>query len=33
MFSVLFPLRLDESRIDETRLEARFRGSLNRQTG
>ncbi len=31
MFSVLFPLRLDLALIEEARLEARFRGSLNRQ--
>ena len=33
MFSVLFPLRLDDSQIEQTRLEARFRGALNRQGG
>lgn len=31
MFSVLFPLRLDEDRLDEARLEAKFRGVLSRQ--
>lgn len=31
MFSVLFPLRLDLTKIEESRLEARFRGALNRQ--
>lgn len=31
MFSVLFPLRLDMAQIEEARLEARFRGTLNRQ--
>jgi two-component system sensor histidine kinase BarA len=32
MFSVIFPLRLDMSLIEEARLEARFRGVLNRQS-
>lgn len=31
MFSVIFPLRLEADKIDESRLEARFRGTLNRQ--
>lgn len=31
MFSVLFPLRLDIGKAEETKLEARFRGTLNRQ--
>ncbi|USN98146.1 MAG: HAMP domain-containing histidine kinase [Phycisphaeraceae bacterium] len=31
MFSVLFPLRLDEARLVEARLEAKFRGTLSRQ--
>jgi two-component system sensor histidine kinase BarA len=33
MFSVLFPLRLDMSKFEESRLEGRFRGALNRQSG
>ena len=32
MFSVLFPLRLNMELIEEARLEARFRGTLNRQS-
>ncbi|MBZ0172735.1 MAG: hypothetical protein K8E66_10175, partial [Phycisphaerales bacterium] len=32
MFSVLFPIRLDEERLGEARLEAKFRGVLSRQT-
>lgn len=32
MFSVLFPLRLEMDKIEEARLEARFRGTLNRQS-
>jgi len=31
MFSVIFPLRLEADKVDESRLEARFRGTLNRQ--
>jgi len=31
MFSVVLPLRLDEARLEESRLEARFRGSLSRR--